>query len=193
MLRTHQILNTHMHITFIQVQYVFCIYICSIPKGGYIPVGQIPVHMTGNESSKKNTTTKANMGKCLNHRTGQTPIENENDTKRYAWMCLCIYCYVQLLLIRGYIMYIYTVIAFAMKAYLISQTSVRHLVFYTFFPSVILCSNRTNCRFVLVSHSNTNAQIHLQLQTSSLIYHMYTSLYIHLYFELKVNESMSLW
>lgn len=65
--------------------------------------------------------------------------------------------------------------------------------FYTFFPSVILCSNRTNCRFVLVSHSNTNAQIHLQLQTCSLIYHMYTSLYIHLYFELKVNESMSLW
>lgn len=88
--------------------------------------------------------------------------------------------------------YIYTIIAFAMKAYLISQTFVRHLVFYTLFPSVILCSNRTNCRFALVSLSNTNSQIHLQLQTCSYIPYVYVFIYIHLYFKLKVNESMSL-
>lgn len=87
--------------------YIVCIlYICSIPKGGYIPVGQIPVHMTGNESRKKKPQRKLTMGKCLNHRTGQTPIENENDTKRYAWMCLCIYCYVQHLYVDIF-MYIY--------------------------------------------------------------------------------------
>lgn len=49
---TPNIKHTYAHNVYTSI--VCILYICSIPKGGYIPVGQIPVHMTGNKSRKKN-------------------------------------------------------------------------------------------------------------------------------------------